>query len=54
MAEWGPNQVVPADIIKGKYDTIIDLVMDTLGAALGAWMNLRALRPARGDGGASA
>ena len=54
VAEWGLNQVVPGDIIKGKYDTIIDLVMDTLGAALGAWMSLRALRPADGEGGVSA
>ena len=54
VAEWGFDRVAPGDVIKGKYDTIIDLVMDTLGAALGAWMSLRALRPARGDGGVSA
>lgn len=54
VAEWGFDRVAPGDVIKGKYDTIIDLVMDTLGAALGAWMSLRALRPARGDGEAPA
>ena len=54
VAEWGFDRVAPGDVIKGKYDTIIDLVMDTLGAALGAWMSLRALRPARGGGGVPA
>ena len=54
VAEWGFDRVAPGDVIKGKYDTIIDLVMDTLGAALGAWMSLRVLRPARGDGRDSA
>ena len=54
VAEWGFDRVAPGDVIKGKYDTIIDLVMDTLGAALGAWMSLRALWPARGNGGVRA
>ena len=49
VAEWGFDRVAPGDVIKGKYDTIIDLVMDTLGAALGAWMSLRALRPVSGN-----
>ena len=46
VAEWGFDRVAPGDVIKGKYDTIIDLVVDTLGAALGAWLSLSALRPA--------
>ena len=54
VAEWGLDRVAPGDVIKGKYDTVINLVMDTLGAALGAWMSLRALRPSGGNGGVSA
>lgn len=54
VAEWGFDRVAPGDVIKGKYDTIIDLVMDTLGAALGGWMSLRALRFAPGAGKAPA
>ena len=49
VAEWGFDRVAPGDVIKGKYDTIIDLVMDTLGAALGAWMSLHALRLVPGN-----
>lgn len=54
VAEWGFDQLMPGDVIKGKYDTIIDVVMDTIGAGAAGWMSLRALRPARRDGGVSA
>ena len=40
VAEWAFDEAFPGDVIKGKYDTVIDLVMDTLGAALAAWMSL--------------
>jgi hypothetical protein len=52
VAEWGFDQVAPGNVIKGKYDTVFDVVMDTVGAALAAWMGLRALQPGatRGDG----
>lgn len=50
VAEWAFDRVAPGDVIKGKYDTVIDVVMDTLGAALGAWMSLSALRPAGAPG----
>ena len=29
VAEWGFDQVAPGDVIKGKYDTVLDVVMDT-------------------------
>ncbi len=34
FAEWAYDEVVPGDNIKGKFDTITDLMMDTLGALL--------------------
>ena len=46
VAEWAFDQAFPGGVIEGKYDAIIDVVMDTLGAALAAWMSLSALRPA--------
>ncbi len=42
VAEWAYDQVVPADAILGKRDTIIDLIMDTIGAVaagvVASWM----------------
>ena len=32
VAEWGFDQAVSGDVIKGKRDTMLDLVMDGLGA----------------------
>ena len=45
VAEWAFDQIKPSNVIKGKYDTVIDVVMDTFGAALAGWMSLYALRP---------
>lgn len=36
VGEWAFNQMVPADVIKGKYDTILDIIMDTIGAVIAA------------------
>lgn len=46
VAEWGFDQLMPADVIKGKYDTVIDLAVDTFGTVLAAWSSLEVLRPA--------
>ena len=46
VAEWGFDQVAPANVIKGKFDTILDLIMDSLGAVLAAWLSLKVMRPA--------
>ncbi len=35
VAEWGFDRIAPGDVIKGKHDTIVGIVMDTFGA-LGA------------------
>ncbi len=45
VAEWGFDRIAPGDVIKGKYDTIIDIVMDTLGALLAGIAGLNFLRP---------
>lgn len=45
VAEWAADLVLPGDVIKGKNDTIIDLVMDTAGALAGAALATTCLRP---------
>lgn len=45
VAEWGFDHIRPANVIKGKYDTVLDLIMDTAGAVLAAWLSLKAMRP---------
>lgn len=44
IAEWGLDQVVSGNIIRGKFDTILDLIMDTLGSLLAGWVALAMLR----------
>jgi hypothetical protein len=49
----GLRQVAPGDVIKGKNNTVIDIVMDTIGAALAGLVSLAVLRPPRpADGSA--
>jgi hypothetical protein len=45
VAEWGFDQIAPSDVIKGKNDTIIDIVMDTFGALGAGVAGLKFLRP---------
>jgi VanZ family protein len=45
VAEWAYDQAVPGDAIKGKYDSILDIIMDTLGASLAGIAAVRLLRP---------
>jgi hypothetical protein len=45
VAEWGFDQIAPGDVIKGKHDTIIDIVMDTAGAVSAGFLALRLSRP---------
>jgi VanZ family protein len=35
IAEWAYDLSVPSNVILGKTDTIIDLIMDTIGALIG-------------------
>lgn len=32
VAEWAYDQITPGNAIKGKFDTITDLIVDTIGA----------------------
>jgi hypothetical protein len=45
VAEWGFDQVMPANVIKGKFDTVLGLIMDSFGAFLAAWLSLKVMRP---------
>lgn len=49
VAEWGFDQVMPGNVIKGKYDTILDIIMDTLGSALAGLVATRLLRAPADD-----
>ncbi|WP_052402578.1 hypothetical protein [Muricoccus aerilatus] len=54
VAEWGFDQIAPGDVIKGKHDTILDIVMDTAGAVAAsflAWHFLRRKELAAPKGG---
>ncbi|MBU8541928.1 hypothetical protein [Falsiroseomonas tokyonensis] len=53
VAEWGFDQIAPGDVIKGKHDTIIDIVMDTAGALLAGILALWLARWPPGTGGES-
>ena len=46
VAEWGADLVLPGNVIKGKHDTVMDLIMDTAGALAAAALAVRCLRPA--------
>lgn len=41
VAEWVFDQIVRGNVILGKTDTIIDLVVDTVGAVLAGVVNMR-------------
>ncbi len=45
VAEWAFDRIAPGDVIKGKHDTIIDIVMDAIGALLAGMASLKFLRP---------
>jgi len=45
IAEWGFDQFVAGNVILGKTDTIIDLIMDTIGAMLAGILAARMVRP---------
>ena len=54
VAEWGFDQVAPGDVIKGKYDTVLDIIMDTAGAAVAALVAPMLLVPEQRAAGARA
>ncbi|MEE2952335.1 MAG: hypothetical protein VYD57_13965 [Pseudomonadota bacterium] len=47
VAEWGLDQVASGNVIKGKYDTVLDVTVDTFGAILAAFGTVRFVVPSR-------
>ncbi|WP_426957976.1 hypothetical protein [Muricoccus radiodurans] len=47
VAEWAFDAVAPGNVIKGKDDTLIDVIMDTVGSFAAALLALR-YRPGPG------
>ncbi len=43
IAEWAYDEIVRPNIIRGKTDTIVDLIMDALGALLAGFVCLTML-----------
>lgn len=44
LAEWAYDQLVRPDVIKGRTDTMVDLIMDTAGALAAGYASLRMLK----------
>lgn len=44
ILEWGLDQLTPHSTIKGKFDTIIDLVLDMAGSVVAALITLAMVR----------
>lgn len=44
IAEWGYDQWVPENAILGKTDTIIDLILDTIGSLVAGLVSLWMIR----------
>ncbi len=51
VTEWVFDRIAPGDVIKGKHDTIIDIVTDTAGAVLVGLASLTFLNPSPRAGG---
>jgi VanZ family protein len=45
VMEWGADLALSGNIIKGKYDTVLDIAMDTIGALLAGLLAIPLLRP---------
>lgn len=46
VAEWIFNMFAPSDVIKGKNDTVLDIIMDTVGSMIAALMSIYCMRRA--------
>ncbi len=44
ITEWSASKILPTEVIGSLNDTIVDLIMDTLGAGLAAAISLWALQ----------
>ncbi len=41
----GFDHLMPTNVIKGKYDTVLDLIVDSFGSVLAAWLSVEVMRP---------
>ena len=44
IIEWSYDRMIPGNVILGKTDTILDLILDFLGATLAAIVSLRMIQ----------
>ena len=49
IAEWAYDQIVPGNVILGKNDTIIDLMVDTLGSIVAGIVSVGMVRRTRAE-----
>lgn len=45
IAEWAYDQIIPANIILGKNDTIIDLIVDLIGSLIAGFVIRSMVQP---------
>lgn len=45
IAEWGYDQLVPENAILGKTDTMIDLILDSVGALAAGIVSMKMIKP---------
>lgn len=45
VAEWALDHLVVGNVIQGKWDTITDLIVDTVGAVAAGVVTVRMLKP---------
>lgn len=51
VVEWQFNRMMPTDVIKGKDDTVKDIIMDTAGSLFAAGVAMALLAPQRRNSG---
>ena len=49
IAEWAYDQIVPGNVILGKNDTIIDLMVDTIGSIIAGIVSVGMVRSTRAE-----
>lgn len=49
LAEWAYDQIVRPNVIKGRTDTMVDLIMDTVGALAAGYVASRMLSNSHPD-----
>jgi VanZ family protein len=47
ITEWAYDQIVPGNVILGKNDTILDLILDLIGSVVAGIVSLGMIRSSR-------